>query len=932
MPSSRSPIGRDGELLELAEFFASDTRPAAMLLVGPEGMGKSTLWEASLADARERSHLVLEARPVEAETGLSFSVLSDLLAPILDSVLPDLPEPQRNALEAALLLRPSNEALDPRAIGSAALSALRAAAAARRVVIAIDNIQWLDPASAATLSFALRRLRDEDIGGLFAARGNVDDRIVRTWSGLMPTRVMAVGPLSLGATHALVFDRLGAVMPRPLLHRLHDLSRGNPYYTLELTRAWQAGSFHLAEAEALPPALADLLGSRIASLPARTRHVLALASQMSRPTLTTLDSAVGGDAAERLDRGVAARVVEIDGNDVRFTHPLLAASAYAAIPTAERRHIHSLLATVVGDGEERARHLGLAASGPDESIATIVELAAEAAFRRGAPSSSAALMSEAARLTPPDAFEDHRRRVLAEAEFRFETGETDRAELLVGPLIAESAPGPDRARLIARQARFRHFGEDISGSVELLRAALAEAGDDPGLLIEIEEGLVWGLLLIRSDVEGAAAHARSAVATAERLGDDAALAEALAALAMAEALLGIDWRPTMRRALDLEPATLRLRVLRHPSFAYGYLLSVADELDLARTVFTDLRTRAAEHGDDSALAPILGHLSVIECLASHFGLAEALADEAREVALQSGQVPSQIAALGRKALAAAMRGDLARSRDVAAAALALAVGDDFDPATPQPAAARGGEFAIWAIGHAALSAGDHAAADRHLGPLCAFLLAADIREPGEIRPLGDEIEALANLGRLGEAGALVAQLVAMSDRVQRPSVSGTAERSQAIVLAATGEVSVALRHAEKAVEHHRAAAMPLELARSLLVLGATQRRSRQKRAAREALEESLAILDRIGASAWALIATAELGRVGGRQGPSSELTPAERRAAELVANGHTNKEIASLMYVSPKTVEANLSRVYAKLGVGSRTELVRHLADGPSKT
>ncbi|HYI21750.1 MAG TPA: AAA family ATPase, partial [Candidatus Limnocylindrales bacterium] len=577
MPSTRSPIGRDGELHELAGFLAAaDGRPGAMLLVGPEGMGKSTLWEVALADARDRDYLVLEARPVEAETGLSFSALSDLLAPILDSVLPALPEPQRDALEAALLLRPSSEALDPRAIGSAALSALRAAAAARRLLIAIDNIQWLDPASATTLAFALRRLRDENIGGLFAARGAVEDRIVRTWSGLMPTRVLSIGPLSLGATHALVFDRLGAVMPRPLLHRLHDLGRGNPFYTLELTRAWQAGTFHLAEAEALPPALADLLGSRIASLPARTRRVLALASQMSRPTLATLDRAVGGDSAERLDRGVAARVVEIDGDEVRFAHPLLAASAYAAIPSAERRQLHELLATVVSDGEERARHLAIATTGPDSEVAAIVERAAEEAFRRGAPSSAAALMSEAARLTPPDTVEERRRRVLAEAEYRFEAGETDRAEVLVGPLISESAPGPERARLIARQARFRHFGDDISGSVELLRTALAEAGDDPRLLIEIEEGLVWGLLLIRSDVEGAATHARSAVANAERLGDDAALAEALAALAMADALLGHDWRATMERALDLEPATLRLRVLRHPSFAYGYLLSLAD--------------------------------------------------------------------------------------------------------------------------------------------------------------------------------------------------------------------------------------------------------------------------------------------------------------------------------------------------------------------
>jgi DNA-binding CsgD family transcriptional regulator len=239
--------------------------------------------------------------------------------------------------------------------------------------------------------------------------------------------------------------------------------------------------------------------------------------------------------------------------------------------------------------------------------------------------------------------------------------------------------------------------------------------------------------------------------------------------------------------------------------------------------------------------------------------------------------------------------------------------------------------AIWAVGHASLAAGEHAKADAYLGPLCEFLLDAGIREPGEIRALGDEIEALTNLGRTAQATRLAERLERMAVATRRRSVLGTAHRSRAIIAAANGDVATALVRAERAVRNHAAAELPLELARSLIVLGSTQRRMRLKRAARESLERASEVLDRIGADRWSKVAAAEAARVGGRNRATSELTPAERRAAELVKDGKTNKEIAALMYVSPKTVEANLSRVYAKLGVSSRTELVRYLADRGSE-
>lgn len=933
-PQAEPLIGREGELLSLISFLDAPAElPSALLIEGEAGMGKTTLWQSGIDIARERSFVILEARPVAVEAGLSFAALADLLEPIMDIALPALPEPQRRAIEAALMLRANDRAaLDQRAIGTALLGILRRLAADTPVVLAVDDVQWLDEGSAATLAFALRRLTREPVAGLFARRTEIGARQEQTWTTDLPTTLITMGPLSLGATHALVFERQKAVLARPLLRRLHELSRGNPYYALELTRAWQAGNLNLSESAPLPPDLLGLLGSRIAALPKPTRHALALAAAMSRPTLSSLERAEDEDVGAALGRAFSERIVELDRDELRFTHPLLAASAYAAVDSADRRQLHARLAGVVDDVEERARHLALAADQPDEGIAAQVEGAADLAFRRGAPSSAADLMAEAARLTPPDADVDGRRRSFAEAEYRFEAGETGRAAALIAALIDLTPPGIERARLLARQARFRHFGEDIRGSVALLREALAEAGDDAELHVEIEEGLVWGLLMNRDDIRGAAAHARSAVHYAERLGSDAALAEALAALAMTEALAGKDARATIDQALALEPATLGLRVLRHPSFAHGYLLNAADDLDAARVVFAVLQGRAEERGDDSSLAPILSHLSLIECLAGNLELAESHADDAVGMALQSGQVPSQAAALGRKALVFAVRGDLEATREIAGDSLVLAHAGDFDPSMPQAAAARGGELAIWALGHVSLALGDYPTAHRYLGPLCAFLLDAGIEEPGEIRPLGDEIEALAALGRRGDADRLTQHLERMGTRTGRPSVLGVARRSRAIVEAAGGEVETALEHAKGAIAHLRSAGMPLELARSQLVVGEIERRLRLKRGARASLGDALEGFERLGAQGWAARTSAELARIGGRASSSTELTPTERRAAELVAEGHSNKEIASLMFISPKTVEANLSRVYTKVGVASRTELVRHMDRETGKT
>jgi len=928
MPTAHQLVGRERELLALAAFLdAREQLPAAILIQGEAGIGKTTLWRAAVDAAKARSYRVIEARPALAEATLAFAALGDLLGTHLEDALRALPEPQRRALEAALLLRSPEGSLDQRAIGVAFLGAIRGLANDGPLLIAVDDIQWLDRASAATVVFALRRLRAEPIAVLLARRiGSDGSHSTSVDFGLETTR-LDMGPLSLGAIHALVFARFDMVVPRRTLRRLHELSRGNPFYALELARGWQAGTLRLEPGESVPPDLEALLGARVAALPGAARRTLAFAAALSHPTVPTLEEAQGTRLGTALDRAVSEHIVEVAGDDVRFAHPLLAASAYAGVTSTERRGIHGRLAEVVTEPEERARHLGLATTEPDEAVAREVETAALSAFRRGAPASAADLIALALRMTPATSESDRARRSLAEADYRFEAGETEVAMETLEGLIARAEPGRQRAGLLARQARFHHFGQDVSGGVALLREALRDAGEDPRLRVQIEEGLTWGLLLMREDLPAAAAHARSAVRYAEELGDDAALAEALAAQALADAVLGREAMSTMKRALALEPATFGLRVLRHPSFAYGYLLTVHDRLDEARQVFLELGRRAGERGDESALPPIDMQLCLIEFLAGNWARAEELADEAYAAAVQAGQRPSQAAALARKALVEAHRGKADGARETAMRSVELAAGPGFDSAAPRAALARGGELAIWALGHLCLSLEDHAGAHRHLRPLCDALLEAGIAELGEVRALPDEIEALIGLGRLEDAERNVGRLENMAEGRERRSVTAAALRSRALLAAASGDTPAAITAAEGACAHARVIGLPFELGRALLVLGTTQRRARLKRQARESLDESLAIFERLGAGIWMGRVRAELGRIGGRAPAGGKLTPTELRAAELVALGRSNKEVAAALFVSTKTVEANLSRIYAKLGVQSRMELARLLAE-----
>lgn len=920
--------GRDEELaLVLA---ALEVSPAAVILEGDAGIGKTRIWRAALTELAARGVRVLSTRTTETESRLSYAGLADILDPVLDEALAALPSPQRRALEIALQRsEPEGGPPDQAAIAFAVLGALRAASQTAPVVVAVDDVQWLDASSAVPLAYVLRRSTDHDLRFLLSRRTErAVDPLGLDLLDAGSVERLEVSPVSVGALGRIVYERLGWSLPRPTLQRLHAAAGGNPLHALELGRALGDGSRPLPPDEPLPvpSALRDLVRRRLAALPVVTREALVAASVVPRPTHDVLETILGRDSASALGPAVDAEIVELDGPAVRFAHPLYSAAVYELETPSRRAEVHGRLAELVDDPEQRARHLALATDHPDEAVADIVEDGARYAFARGSPTLGSELAAHATRLTPAAEHAARDRRRLAEVDYLFAAGDAAQADALAAALVDGANAGPSRARLLARRARIQHFAADMRASVQLLEQALAEVEDDARLRGEIEEGLVWGHLLLRHDLPAALVHARSAVAIAESRTDLAALSEALAAQSLCEFVLGKRWETTMKRALALGEHLLGVRVLRHPSFAYGYCLSCSDRLDEARGVFETLRSRAEQYGDESSMPSLLNHLTLIACLAGHWGEAAALGDECLERALASKQPPTQASVLGKLALLAARRGHVEEAREQAARSLAIAGGGRFDPTRPEQAMARGGETAVWALGFLELSLDDPEQAHRLLGPLCTSLLAAGVQEPGEIRSLPDEIEALVRLGRLDEAAALLERFEEWEARVARPSVTGALHRCRALVLATAGDDRGALASLESSAEAFGVAPLPFERAQALVALGRAQRRARQRKAAREVLTAALATFEGLGSPAWSARARSELERIGGRAPAGGELTRSERQVAELVAQGKTNKEAAAELVVSVHTIEAALTSIYRKLDIRSRTELARTLA------
>jgi DNA-binding CsgD family transcriptional regulator len=891
-------VGRGSELAQIDEYLAAlADASAALLLEGEAGIGKTTLWREAVSRAETLGYRVLAASPAESETPLAFAALADLLAAVGTDELECLPQPQRRALDVALLrVEPDGPAPDLLAVSAGAVSLLRSLADERPVLVAVDDLQWLDRASGRVLTFAARRLPERGVGLLVCLRSGATP----VPAELRSARRLEVGPLSLGALHQLVKETLGVSLPRPALVRIERLSGGNPLFALELARA----------PDAVPADLRELVRDRVTSLPDGTRDALLVAATADDPTLELVP-------AEALARAEEAGIVHVDGaGRITFAHPLYASAVYASASLERRRRAHGLLAQRVRGAEERARHLALAAAEPDAGLAAVLDDAAAQARARGALDAAAELKEEARRLTPPDDAEARVRRELEAAEAHLETGDLGRSIAIVERTVATVPPGRLRGEALLLLATARHYDDGPQAAVEAGERALADAAEagDRRLESRIHSRLA---IFNELDCESAARHARAALDLADERSDPAVYAMALLSAAHADLLagLGADHAAVERgEALQAEGSLWETSSV--PAAWARYM----DDVPRARTLHRRYVGECVAGGDHAALARNLAQLAEVELAAGDWAAADGYAHEAVSVAEQAGQEAMVRVALCALGLVAAHHGRADEARACSTAALDEAVthGDVWAEA-----------LARSALGFLELSLRRPAEADATLAAADELLERIGMAEPARFRFHPDHVEAVVALGDLDRAGELVARLEARSAALPRPWIDAVSARCRGLLDAARGDVEASRAALDRALSAHERLDQPFELGRTLLVLGGLERRARRKAAARDALDRALELFEGLGAGLWVERARAERDRLGLRRAPEG-LTETERRVAELAAAGRSNREIAAELFMSRRTVETNLARAYRKLDISSRAELGARMAEqGP---
>jgi DNA-binding NarL/FixJ family response regulator len=901
-------VGREPELAALEAFVGGEATGRGLLLTGSPGVGKSTLWEAGVRLAREQRTRVLGARSSSAEAQMSWAGLIDLFDGVTEE-LACLPRPQLHALQVALRrVEPGDTAPEPGAIALGVLSALRSVAADAAVLVAIDDIQWLDAPSGDVLTFAARRLERDRVRFLLTRRTGSAGGIERA---LEPgVERFEVGPLSLGSVRRLLLGRLHLALPRQLLRRVLDVTMGNPLFALEVGRTLQEkGLPAIGEPLPVPDDIEALLGTRVARLRAPARKLLLALALQANLDLSQL-AAVAGSAA--VEDAVDAGLLQVDGDRVRASHPLLPAAARKHSRARARRELHRELATLSGSAEVRVKHLVLGAEKPDARLAAAAADAAVGASARGGRQEAVELAEHALRLTPASAPE-RSDRLLALADYLVLAGEKQRATALLAPALDEITDGSARARaLLILATGVVRSDEDLGRYFE---RALVESERDPALHATLRLRMAQNAAFLRlTRIAAAQAWAEKSLPTVRRAGRKLEQL-GLDAVAWVRILRGFPIDDLCERHRAVSDAASYIAA--SPERAAAQRLAWRGELVQARAQLTRLQQLADERVEVASYVVLRLHLCELELRAGDLEAVSRLLDEWVESPEPEYSMSTQYH----------------RCRALLAAARGLPTdAEQWAELTIEQAEATGSRWdvleALRARGLAALLSHDTVRAADSLRTVWEHTCREDIDEPGVFPAAPDLVEALVELEEVDEARAVCDRLRGLAKRQEHPWGRATAKRCDALVaLGSRTDEDAAVAGLEAAASEYGELGLRFDEARTPLLLGRAQRRRRQWAAARHALDQAVSTFDAMGSAGWADEARSELARVGARRPrPAGELTPAERRVAELARDGRSNKEIAQTLFVSVKTVEHHLSHIYAKLGVRSRTQLARRLS------
>jgi DNA-binding CsgD family transcriptional regulator len=886
-------LGRGRELERIATLLdgARSGTSGVLAVVGEAGIGKSSLlqWAAEQAEGMQ----VLRARGVQSEAHIPFGGLFELLRPALD-VLGQLPEPQAEALESALALRPGR-AHDRFAVGAATLGLLAAHAESAPVLVLVDDAQWLDGSSADAMRFAARRLVADPIAVLLGVRDGEPSLL-----DAADLETLRVEGLDLDATAALLPPGLSGES----VARLHRNTGGNPLALLELAEREPTHA-----ALAVPLRVAEAYLDRMQGLPPRTRAALVVAAASDAGDAGVVSRAAARLQLELADLAPAEELglVELRGGAIEFRHPLTRSAIYGAATPEDRRAAHRALADSLPDREadRRAWHLALAAVGVDETASSALEQAGRRARERSAYDVSSHAFERAAALA------DHgpRRAFLLfnAAEGAWLAGLADRATVLLREAGERAGDGALLNEIDHLRGQIALRRGPVGEAREILRAA-AERSHSPVLFAEAAEAAFFA-----GDAEDMRRCGERAAALAQTVGGDrneffgrmsAGMGRVLAGEeAGAELIRGAV--AVLERSDELESDP---RLLGWAAMGPLWLR----EAGVGDAVVERALSAARAHSAAGVLPHLLWHVAIGEAAADNFVAAHATFDETIRLARETGQSVMLCAALARLSLIDARCGreELARARSEEALALARELGAHL--------------FEIWALGSLGeleLVRGDAGAAAGRYEALQCVLEEHGISD-ADLSPAPERVELFLRSGRVDEAPAVAAAFCAVAEAKGQPWALARAARALALVApedAFVGEF-------ERALVLHARTPDGFETARTQLAFGARLRRAGQRVRAREHLRAAHDTFEQLGAVPWVELARTELaatGETARRREPATlgELTPQELKIALLLAEGKTTREAAAALFLSPKTIEYHLRNAYRKLNVRSREEL-----------
>jgi len=893
--------GRQEEHRLVLELLTSAT-PHHVVIEGEPGIGKTTLWAAAVDRLRATTAIqLLQCRPAQEEMAVAATALVDLF---------DRVEPAPGLLDRDA---------DPFDRGRAALETLRRLTARGPVVLAIDDLQWLDPVTAQALRYAMRRLVDEDVRILATRRPAVAgptpgwpvDDLARPGR----LRILTLGALPLQAIRQAVAVVVQSI-PRPALERIHLLSGGNPMHAVELARCVDAAGNSPADplGGPSPVSLRTTVRSRLGSVDPALTELLRVAAALGPSPVALLIVAHGTPgAAGLLGEAVAAGLLLVgEGRSVRPAHPMLADEVLAGLDPAGRRDLHARLAALVPDPDARARHLALSWEQPDEQVAVLLAEAADRAARRGGHAVAADLAGQCLLATPPGDVATRDRRALAEIAYRAAAGETGRALDLTDKLLEQLPAGRDRAAAVTQRVFL-----DLDAGAEFLLHQLADAAGDPAARGRILELLGWLLGTFRGELALAQDYGWQALRIGRDVGDGELEMLAAATVATMSMLTARPRPELMDRAMELAAEHRGPRLGRRPQVFLGRLCLWSGDLGQARTLFDGMRATFAAAGVEFQRPYRLNDLALVELAAGNLFAARDLTDEAVEAATDAGNRQAVLWVSYAAGLVAAHLGD--RAQAMAAADRLTDAGSTLNL---PPRTLMGQHIE----GVLQLTAGEPAAALTVLVRAVELADGLGYRCPGFIPLVPDAIEAAALVGDTGTAQRLAAALDEQAAGLRTPWAAAAAATGRAVadLAADAGSAAERLRYSAEAFAR---LGYRLTAARTLLIAGRALTRARRRGQAAEVLTLAQAEFSAMHAAGWDREAGRQLDRVAPGRGTGT-LTAAERRIAGEVAAGRRNQDIAAALFISVPTVEAHLTRIYRKVGVRSRTELASRLHSG----